>query len=335
MWFNTYFGELPLPSNMTAKKLARFQNDQEFITTFATLLNLVISIFKWEGLPDTINTMALESALLFRGCACFIPYAGGVTNAGAGPGGYMNLHGEYTSFWAYGWNGFNKQYDNYIPGSDAITELERGAGGMMPPANQTGVLIRDNYYMMPYIAPLVSYSKRLTDTMRRLDTTSYNLVWPVWVQVDDGQVNTAKTMIQQHDDNIPVVLGRHALDQMGMTGLNLGVNPVTLDTMWDHYNRLLGRLMEMFGIDSDPTTGKAERVTGMEVSSNSVRTELARDNRLHMREKALESAKALWPDTFANASVSYDETIIQRAAQAAGQLQDTINRTPGTGAEDD
>lgn len=328
MWYNTFFGQLPLPENLTAKKLARFENDQEFFITFGSLLNLVCSIFKWEGLPETCDSRALEAALLFRGCACVIPFEGGVTNAGAAPGGGFNVHGEYTTFCAYGWNGFNEQFNNFIPGAEISPDLKKGPGGHTMPSRETGVFIRDNYYLVPYINVLLNYSKRLVDTMRRIDTTSYNLVWPGIITASDGQVATVKSLIQQHDDNVPVVIGRDVLDNIGAQVISFGVQPQTLDALWDNYYKLYGRLMEFFGIDSDPTVGKAERVNTMEVSSNNVRIELARDNRLHAREKACEDMNKLFG---LNVSVSYDETITEQAAQAAEDLRDAWNRTPGTG----
>lgn len=330
MWYNYYFGGLPLPSQMSAKKLARYENDMEFFVTFGSLLNLVCSIFKWTGLPDTCNPRALEASLLFRGCAGVVPYGAGVTNMGASPGGGFNVHGEYTTFWGYGWNGFNKQYQSYIKGANVDSKLLEGPGGMDAPTAETGVFIRDNYYMTPYFYALVKYTKRLVDCMRRIDTTSYNLVWPGIITTADGQVNTVKSLIQAHDDNIPVVIGRETLDQLGTQVISFGVNPQTLVALWDTYYKIFGRLMEIFGIPSDPTAGKVQRVISMEVSSNDCRTALARDGRLEMRKKACEDMNALYGW---NVSVEYNEEIALDAQKQAGQIFDSMIRTPGTGED--
>lgn len=331
-WYNMFFGPGPLPKNMSARKLARYETDNEWILTFATLLNLLCSIFKWEGFPDTVNVRALEASLIWRGCAAIAPYYGNYTNMGAGPSSGYNIHGEFTKFYGYGWNGYNQEYMNYLPGAEIIPELQKGAGADLGQNLQTGVLIRDNYNMFPMANVLIVYTKRLTDTMRRIDTVSYNLVWPGIIQVDDGQVNSARQMIQDHDDNLPVIIGRHALDQMGMTRIDLGARPETLSIMWEHYNRLYDRLMEIFGIEGNPTIGKAERVNTMETASNNMRTNLARDNRLHCREEAAERMNRLWGW---NVSVSLDETIMQRVEETAAQLADAVDRTPGTGEGDD
>lgn len=332
MWYNSFFGAMPIPKNLSQKKLARYEGDAEFYSTFASLLNLVTSIFKWEGLPDTCDSRSLEAALLFRGCACVVPYSEGYTNMGAAPGGGFNVFGEYTSFWAYGWNGYNKQYDNFISGAEFSPDLKKGPGGVAVPTRETGVFIRDNYYLLPYVNILITYAKRLADTMRRIDTTSYNLVWPGMFTVDDGQVNTVKLLLQNHDDNVPVVVGRQALDQIGMQKVDFGVSPESLTVLWNNYDRLMARLMEFFGIDSNPVQTKAERVNTLEVSSNDVRIELARDNRLHCRERACEDMRKLWG---LDVSVYYDETIVEQAQETAQNLRDAGNRTPGTGSEED
>lgn len=332
MWYSSLFGGLPLPTNLTAKKLARYENDSEFLNTFMTLLNLVTSIFKWKGLPDTCDAQSLEASLIFRGCACIVPYGGGVTNMGAAPGGGFNVHRQYTQFWAYGWNGYTEQYRNYIPGAEDVPDLLESPGGVQTPRQETGIFIRDNYYMHPYINTLILYSRRLAETMRRIDTTSYNLVWPGLFTVDDGQVNTVKKILADHDDNVPVVIGRKALDDIGMQKVDFGITPDSLQTLWNHYDRLMARLMEFFGIDSNPVQAKAERVNTLEVSSNDVRIELARDNRLHCRRLACDALRDLWG---LDVSVDYDETIVERAADTAGQLADAAGRIPGSGSEED
>lgn len=332
MWYNTFFGNMPLPSSLSAKKLARFENDIEFNNNMSALLSLVCSIFKWEGLPDTCDPRALEAALLFRGCACIVPYGNGYTNMGAGPGGGFNIHGEYTTLWAYGWNGFSKQYQNYIPGAEITPELQDGPGGFQFGSEmETGILIRDNYWLHPYINDLLTGAKRLTDTMRRIDTTAYNLVWPGLFTVDDGQVNTVKALLQNHDDNVPIVIGRQSLDQLGVQKVDFGVQPETLKTLWDHYNYLYSNLMERFGINADPTTGKRERVNTMEVSANNSRIDLIRDDRLHSREKACRDMRELWG---LDVSVDFDETITERAMETAEQLKSAIDSTPYNGNEE-
>lgn len=327
MWFSTFFGEMPLPKNLSSTKLARLQNDREFFTTFASLLNLVCGIYVWEGLPDTCDPRSLEAALIFRGCACIVPYGGGVTNMGAAPGGGYNVHGEFTRFFAYGWNGFSHEYDNYIRGAEISPALATGADLDLQ-TREKGVFIRDNYFLMPYVEPLISYSKRLTDTMRRLDTTSYGLTWPAMFTVDDQQVNTVKLLLQKHDDNVPIVIGRKTLDQIGMQKVDFGISSDSLDTLWRNYDRLYGRLMEIFGIESNPTIGKAERVNTLETASNSVRTALTRENRLHCRERACEDINRLFG---LNVSVRYDETVTERAYTEASQLYEMAKQQPGSG----
>lgn len=331
-WYNQIFGPGPLPKNMTARKLARFETDGEFLLTFSTLLNLVTSIFKWTGLPDYVDPRTLELSLLWRGFAAIAPYHGLPTNMGAAPSSGFNVHGEFVRFFGYGWNGFSEEFENFLPGTDELPELQQGAEGMFAPTQkQTGVLIRDNYNGIPMVNAVFIYSKRLTDTMRRLDTVSYNLVWPTLLEVDDGQKATARQLIQDHDDNLPTIIGRQALDDIGLKGIDMGAKPETLGVMWGHYNRLMNRLMEIFGIQSDPTIGKAERVTTMETSANNARTGLTRDNRLHCRQTAAERMNQLYGWTV---SVDYDENITENEYNDEQNLIEAANRTPGSGSDD-
>lgn len=325
------YGPGMVPKNMTHRKLARLEDDAEYNLNVSTLINLCTSEFKWEGLPDTVDPRTLELALLCRAFAGVAPYYGNITNMGAYPSSGFNVHGNFVRFWAYGWNGYSKEYFNYLPGAEQIPELKNGPEGMfIDKGIETGVLIRDNYTCYPMVNIILLYAKRLTDTMRRIDSVSYNLVWPSIIEVNDGEESTARQMIKDHDDNLPTILGRERLDNIGIKAIDTGAKPETLTTMWQHFDRLMSRLMEIFGIESNPTIGKAERVNTLETQTNSVRTALARDNRLHCRKEAAERMNELYGW---NVTVDYDETITERAYSAAQDLYDAAGRQPGSGSD--
>ena len=52
MWIDAFYGGIPLPKNMSAKKLERLANDMAFLKTFADLCNIALTVFKWHGLPE-------------------------------------------------------------------------------------------------------------------------------------------------------------------------------------------------------------------------------------------------------------------------------------------
>ena len=72
MWIDAFYGGIPLPKNMSAKKLARLENDMEFLNTFADMFNSALNVFKWNGLPETCNERFLERSLLMRGSALIV-----------------------------------------------------------------------------------------------------------------------------------------------------------------------------------------------------------------------------------------------------------------------
>jgi hypothetical protein len=315
----------PATAPPSQKKLNKYINDLEFMCIFNQLLNMVLQMFKWEGLPDTCDSRDLETELLFRGSAAFIPLGDSFTNIGAAPGSGFNIHGDPLAFFAFGKNGYNKQYAAYIPG-DNVAELQKGPGGNVPGIpSEVGVFVRDNNTLFPYVDILTLYAKRLADTVRRIDSISYNLVWPGILTCDDGQVETLKRLIARHDDNTPVVIGRDVLDQIGVQKIDIGVAPQSLEVMWRHYNNLFDKLMDLFGIQGNPVGNKAERTNTIESTATETSLALARDSRLHFRERAAAELSEVFG---ANVSVHYDENIEARAEMVKAQLAEAMHATP-------
>lgn len=333
-WYQNFLGDSVLPSGMTKSKLKKYQNNQTFLDILNPVINLILSIFKWDGLPETWNPRALEISLLWRAWACVIPYGNGTTNAMAGPGSGYNIHGEYTSFWAYGWNGFNRLFQNYIKGADISPELYKNATGLLTNIPETGVLIRDNYMDYPMILTVIDYVERLAATMNRNDEALFFLVWPGIIEGTTSQKATVEALFQKHKEGVPLFVDRETLDSVGIKLMNFGVSPDASKTLWENYDRLFSQLMEFFGIESNPAANKAERINTMETSANNMRTALYRDNRLHCRQEAAERINKLFG---LNISVDYDENIVQRVEEAKQQSFMAAAMTPdnpGGGAND-
>ena len=74
MWFNNIFNYPVAPGSQTkrlTKKLAAWENQEAYQDIFIQLSNMWLTLFKWDGLPNTCDERALEYTLMFSGKALF------------------------------------------------------------------------------------------------------------------------------------------------------------------------------------------------------------------------------------------------------------------------
>ena len=293
MWIDNYFGGIPIPGNMSAKKLAKFESDMEFLNTFNNLFNSAMNVFKWNGLPETCNERFLERSLLLRGSALLVRENDNFLNLACVPGSGYNIYGEFTNAWGYGLNGWNKQYTTWIDGADLTADVKKIAGNYTVQEGETNAVIcRDNRLMYPYLQYIILAAKRLTDTMRSMDVVVQNLKTPVIITCEDSSVNNVKELLKARADNETAVVGHGSLPVDSFKVWDTKANPATLKAMWEHYERLDNQWKELFGINSLSQVDKKERLLVDEVNANNQSADMNLDKRLACREKFCERLNA-------------------------------------------
>lgn len=284
MWIDAFYGGIPLPKNMSAKKLARLENDMEFLNTFADLFNSALNVFKWNGLPETCNERFLERSLLMRGSALIVKEGDNFLNLACVPGDGYNLYGDYTRAYGYGLNGWNKKYSLYVDGADASPDVTKTAGGYDMGKDFDAVMCRDNKVMFPYINYLILAARRKTETMRSMDVALQNLKMPVIITCEDSSVNNVKEVLAQRDTNVAAVVGSGSLPVDAFKVWDTKANPAILQVMWEHYERLDNHVKELIGVNSLAQVDKKERLLVDEVNANNQSRDMNIDKRLKERE---------------------------------------------------
>lgn len=284
MWIDGFFRGVPLPSNMSAKKLARYENDVEFVNTFTSLFNSALNIFKWNNLPETCNERFLERSLLLRGAALIVEENGHFLNLAAVPGDGYNIYGEFTRAYGYGLNGWNKQYSLWVDGAQESPDVTKTAGGYDTGKDFNAVMCRDNKLMFPYVQYLIIAAKRLTETMRSMDVALQNLKMPVIITCEDNTVNSVKEMLANRDANVAAVVGHGSLPVDSFKVWDTKANPAILQVMWEHYERLDNHVKEQLGMNSLAQVNKKERLLVDEVNANNQSVDMNLDKRLKERE---------------------------------------------------
>ena len=287
MIYDYLFYGIPYLGGITVKQKAKIRSTQEYEQTLMHLINMRVSQYKWEGLPDTCNARFLELCLL-RGSALMAKEGSNFLTLAAAPSQGVNLYGDTVTAYGYGMNGFNKEYTLYVDGDNYSTPGQISAG--QPDA----VLCRDNPVMYPEIGLLIATADRMTYTMRSLDIVNTNLRTPTIIEADPKEVKSIKDMYSQIDDGVPAVFARRDNIVKNAELYNVGQDPATLKALWEHYQKLENNYRERVGIQTNADTDKKAQISEDEINSNNQAISMSQNVYLAERQKFCEKINKVW-----------------------------------------
>lgn len=271
-------------NTLSKKKVALYENDIEFQNMFYNLLNILMYSFSIEGLPDSCNERFFKLNLIFNGYAALIKDPDlGYLSLGVRPtvnSSQLNIYGEYPDVMAFGWNGFNKQYTNYMYGTDN--------------SDAEAVICRDNDMMYPMINIIWMYAKRLTDTMRTLDITARKLKTPYFITCDEAQKSSIKKILEDVDFNQDSIIANRSTMPNEFNVLQTGVQPESVRVLWEHYSNLESEIRTFLGINSAANLDKKERLVVDEAEANDILTDINIQYRLKSYQQFCDTVNNLW-----------------------------------------
>ena len=281
MWFNTMFPFVNL-NIKNEKKLAEYENNIEFQNTFCNLLNIALYSFSFEGLPETCNERFFKLNLILNGYAGLINDADlGFLTLGVRPvASSYNIYGECSEVSAFGWNGFNKTYKNYMYGTDN--------------SDARALICRDNDLMYPIINILIMYARRLTDTMRTLDVAVRKLKTPYFITCDESQKTSIKKILDDIDFNRDSIIANRSTMPNEFNILQTGVNPEAVRVLWEHYSNIQSEIRTYLGVNSAANLDKKERLVVDEAQANDILTDINIDYRLKNYQLFCDTANSLF-----------------------------------------
>lgn len=317
MWLSNMFPWFDY-NTLSKKKVALYENDIEFQNMFYNLLNILMYSFSIEGLPDSCNERFFKLNLIFNGYAALIKDPDlGYLSLGVRPtvnSSQLNIYGEYPDVMAFGWNGFNKQYTNYMYGTDN-TDAE-------------AVICRDNDMMYPMINIIWIYAKRLTDTMRTLDVTARKLKTPYFITCDEAQKSSIKKILEDVDFNQDSIIANRSTMPNEFNVLQTGVQPESVRVLWEHYSNLESEIRTFLGINSAANLDKKERLVVDEAQANDILTDINIQYRLKSYQQFCDTVNNLWG---LNISFVSNIDIVEKQAE----IDDSKNNNEVIGGDED
>lgn len=243
------------------KTSAAYLNDMTYVDYYNRLRSLALSVFKWTGLPESVNVRFLEQTLFDYGRALFFEDETlGFMALTCTPSGKLNVYREPVSFQAYSVN-YNKRY-----------------------TTDDSVLIRNNYDMIPTRFTLELFARRLYEAERTIDVNIQAQKTPYIITCDDKQRLTFKNLYAQVKGNEPVIFGNKSISLSDIDVLKTEAQFVA-DKLIDYKHDVMNEALTFLGLNN-ANTDKRERLIMDEVTANDQMISTAARVMLQTRQEA-------------------------------------------------
>lgn len=248
------------------------------------LCELSMSMFKWEGLPESVDVRYLEMELFLTGQALFFKDdVLGYLALGCLANGSFDVYGEPKVRRAY------SRYSGY--NSDSFTDKD-------------SVIIWNNYMRVPSAQDVMYYAQRLCDLDSTIDINARAQKTPVLIQCDEKQRLSLLNVYKEYDGNSPVLFGDKNLDIKGFGILKTDA-PFVADKLYELKNQIWNEALTYLGI-SNVSYQKKERLITDEVTRSQGGTVASRYSRLSMRKQACDKMNEIFG---LDVSVEYREDL--------------------------
>lgn len=256
-------------------------NNRTYKQYYDRLVDIAVSSFKWENLPDDIDPRFLEVTLFFNGSIAFfrdeelgkflaLPYSNN---------GLLDVYNNPVSFRAYANNGYQKEL-----------------------TDQDAVICYNNMMRNTSVLDAEQYAYRLYQLERTLDTNINAQKTPIMIRCDENQRLTLKNLYMKYDGNQPFIFGDKNLDLKAVTILNTNA-PYLVDKLQAAKEAIWNEALTYFGI-ANVTSEKKERMIVSEVDRGMGGVMAARFSRLQARQKAADAANQMFGT---NIKVSFND----------------------------
>ena len=238
-----------------------------YMTRFS---ELALSVFKWKGLPDSIDERFLELTLYSDGQAVFFKdEVLGYLCLQAAVNGPFDVYRVPIRRRAYAANGYQKQLNR-----------------------NDSVIIWNNKLHTNTEPDMRVFARRLWDLDRTIEVNARAQKTPVMLQGPEEQRLTLLNMYKEYDGNAPVICGDKNLNLEGFKSINTQAPFVGLD-LYQLKTQIWNEALTYLGI-SNLTIQKKERVNTDEVTRSMGGTLASRNARLEARKKAAEEINKMF-----------------------------------------
>ena len=239
-------------------------NNQSFMMYYQRLLELSISMFKWENLPSSIDDRFLELILFGDGMSVFFKDDGidDYLALRCMIGGTLDVYNIPTMRTAYAANGYNK-----------------------PLTPDDSVLIFNNMLHCNSVLLVEYYAKRLWDIDRTIDINVKAQKTPILIACDETERLTMMNLYKNYEGNQPYIFGQKNHVTPNSLQVLKTEAPLVADRLMTIRNNIWNEALTYLGI-SNTNFNKKERMLSSEASNMNGDTVASRYSRLNARQQA-------------------------------------------------
>ena len=238
-------------------------NNSTYVHYYNRLVELAISMFEWQNLPETIDVRYLELTLFRFGQAVF--FKDDVM-------GYLALSNTETGYFnVYG-----------IP--KRRRAMSQYNGYHMRLNDKNSVIIYNNLLRTNSILSVEMFARRLYNLDRIIDVNANAQKTPVLIRCDEQELLSLLNAYKEFDGNAPVIHADKALSPNALTVLKTDA-PYIADKIYSLKTQIWNEALTYLGI-SNTNFQKKERLISDEVSRNMGSVIASRYSRLDARQTA-------------------------------------------------
>lgn len=261
------------------------RNTIMFHNYYSRLKAIAVSVFEWEGLPETCSARFLEDTLFHYGQAVFVKDANmSFLNLKVVPSNTLNVYNEPLSYTAFS-TGYSKEF----PADDCV-------------------YIRNNYLALSTDMTIAIFAEKLAEIDVAIMVNIKAQKTPVLVRCDEKTRTSLEAVYNQFDGNKPVVWGSKSLQERPLEVLRTDA-PFVADRLREEKRAIWNEALEFLGLNTNPSDKKKERLIVTEVNANNEQIDIQSETMLLTRQEACNLINEKYG---LNVSVSrrvHDETI--------------------------
>lgn len=261
-----------------------WKNNVTYLHYYYLLKELAINMYKWEGLPDTVDERFLELTLFENGYGVFFnDDVIGNLFLQCTIGGQLNLYRIPINRMAYSVG--NNSYHKYLTEKDSV-------------------IVFNNYLHTTTHISIDMFAQKLYNISRTIDVNINAQKTPILITCDDKQKMTFKNAYQQYEGNEPFIFGYKGFDKEAFQVLQTDA-PFVADKLSIEKNRIWNEAMLFLGINNN-NMDKKERQISDEVNSNLEQITMSRMVGLNSRKQGADQINRMFGTSI---TVQYNEEL--------------------------
>lgn len=275
-----YDGSIMNDGQRAEKSENIYMNQSTYNMYFYRLLDLAISVFRWDNLPKGVDARMLEFWLMRDGFVGFF-YDEMLKSDKfkRAPEGYAVLPMM-----------INGQWDMYNYPTERRMYAVNGA--QYECNEENSVIIYNDYLRVPIFDTLSLYAQRLAEIDRTIDINVMNQKTPKVIRCDEKQRLTFKNLAMQVQGNVYWILADKNVDLKDVDVLDVSA-PYVGDKLQSLKHQYWNEALTYLGVEN-VNTEKKERLISNEVMQNMGDVEAQRFTRLNARKQACDEINELF-----------------------------------------